>query len=142
MMNTFGDQKLSTEMQELYLQNRNWHSDVLNLEDETRFLRKIIQQVLSSVSNEDSSEEIKFIYVSLNELEERRNKLKSLIIRQQHLLESALEDHTNHLGFGVIAEIGKIINEIKSIFISDKLIKKELFTLVEEVIGKDKLVLC
>lgn len=137
-MNTLADQQLSPEVQEFYQQNKQWFSDVLHLDDETRFFQKILDHLLALVVNEEGLEEIKFIRLNLTELQTRRDQLKLLIIQQQHLLDSISKDQTNNIVLSLSEENIYIINEIKTLFISDKLIRKELFTLVEQVIGRDK----
>ena len=54
-MTTLIDQQLSSELQELYLQNKQWYSDVLFLEDETAFFQKLFGSVLSTVAKEKLS---------------------------------------------------------------------------------------
>ncbi len=136
-MNT-SDSQLSSELQELYLQNKEWLSDIHFLEDETRFFQKLFDKVLSSSIDEDKFEEVKFIDSSLSELQNRRAKLKTLINSQLQLLQSLIKDQTQKMDLQFIEANTKASNEIKALFSSDKLIKKELYTLVEQVILKQK----
>jgi len=45
-MDTLIQPTLSEELQELYLENKEWLSDILFVEDEVRFLKKVTDQVL------------------------------------------------------------------------------------------------
>ena len=137
-MNNQTEQQLSSELQELYLENKQWLSDVLFLEDEAAFFQKLFESVLSSAVKENLVTEILFINASLRQLEERRKEQKDLILKHQHLLENLIKDQSKKISFDLIIDNEKIIEEIKSLFISEKLLKKELYILVETIIQKNK----
>lgn len=137
-MKTPSDTQLSSELQELYLQNKQWLSDVLFLEDETRFFSKIFDHVLSSTIKESHFQEVQFINASLCELEERRDDLKKLVIHHQQLLESLLVDSNKAIGLNLIEENTEIMNNINVLFATDKSVKKKLYSLVEGVIQDHK----
>jgi hypothetical protein len=137
-MNEQLNPEISTELQKFYLQNKQWLSDVLFLEDETRFFQKIFDRVFSENVMGDHLPEIQILSAGLYRLEERRNHLKDQIFNQQHLLESMLEDHRITTGLDLVDENTRIIDEIKNLFISDRLIKNELFAMVEQLIRKEK----
>ena len=137
-MNNQTEQQLSSELQELYLENKQWLSDVLFLEDEAAFFQKLFESVLLSAVKENLVTEILFINASLKQLEERRKEQKKLILKHQHLLENLIKDQSKKIGLDLIIDNEKIIEEIKSLFISEKLLKKELYILVETSIQKNK----
>ena len=137
-MNNQIEQQLSSEMQELYLENKQWLSDVLFLEDEAAFFQKLFESVLSSAVKENLVTEILFINASLRQLEERRKEQKKLILKHQCLLENLIKDQSKKISFDLIIDNEKIIEEIKSLFISEKLLKKELYILVETLMHKNK----
>ena len=137
-MNTQTDAQLSSELQEIHLLNKQWLSDVFFLEDETRFFQKLFDSVLSSAIKKERFQEVQFVNASITELEERRTKLKALIIHYQHQVESVLVDSTEQMGLDFIKKNAAIANEIKMLFDSDKLIKRELYQLVESIIRQDK----
>jgi hypothetical protein len=137
-MNTQTDAQLSSELQEIHLLNKQWLSDVFFLEDETRCFQKLFDSVLSSAIKKERFQEVQFVNASITELEERRTKLKALIIHYQHQVESVLVDSTEQMGLDFIKKNAAIANEIKMLFDSDKLIKRELYQLVESIIRQDK----
>lgn len=137
-MNTQTDAQISSELQEIHLLNKQWLSDVFFLEDETRFFQKLFDSVLSSAIRKELFQEVQFVNASITELEDRRTQLKALIINYQHLVESILVDSTEQFGLDFIKKNAAIANEIKELFNSDKLIKKELYELVESIIRQDK----
>lgn len=137
-MNPQTDAQLSSELQEIHLLNKQWLSDVLFLEDETRFFQKLFNTVLSAAIRKERLQEVQFVNASISELEQRRNQLKALIINHQHVVESLLKDSTERIGLDLISKNAVITNEIKMLFNSDKHIKKELYQLVESIIREDK----
>ena len=137
-MNNQTEQQLSSELQELYLENKQWLSDVLFLEDEAAFFQKLFESVLSSAVKENLVTEILFINASLRQLEERRKVQKELILKHQRLLENLIKDQSKKISFDLIIDNEKIIEEIKSLFTSEKLLKKELYILVETLMHKNK----
>ena len=137
-MNNQTEQQLSSELQELYLENKQWLSDVLFLEDEAAFFQKLFESVLSSAVKENLVTEILFINASLKRLEERRKEQKELILKHQHLLENLIKDQSKKISFDLIIDNEKIIEEIKSLFTLEKLLKKELYILVETLMHKNK----
>ena len=84
--------------------------------------------------------EVQYISASLCQLEARTKTLKELLIRQLHLLESMLKNLNKSIGLSLVNENMDIVEEIKTLFISDKLIKNELFAMVEEIMREEKAV--
>lgn len=130
--------QLSDELQELYLENKQWLSDVLFLQDEARFLKKTIGQFFLAALQKDHLQQVQKINASISKIEDRRTMLKKLIVQHQELLESLLKDPGKTIHLQLIEENSKIINEIKALFLSDSSVKKELYILIEQVIEKDK----
>ena len=93
---------------------------------------------MSSAVKENLVTEILFINASLRQLEERRKEQKELILKHQHLLENLIKDQSKKISFDLIIDNEKIIEEIKSLFTSEKLLKKELYILVETLMQKNK----
>ena len=46
-METTQNEQLASELQELYLENKGWLSDVIFMEDEFRFFRKLFDKVVT-----------------------------------------------------------------------------------------------
>ena len=132
-MNLNIDPQLSFELQELYLRNKQWLSDIMFLEDESRFFQKLFNKVLASTLSEGSFEKVNSIDFSLHELEESRNNLRELVRNYQHGLEAMVGDKERAVGLELMT-----VNEINSLVIADRQVKKELYTLVEAIIRKDK----
>jgi hypothetical protein len=133
-MNT-AEAQLSSELQELYLENKETLSDILFLEDESRFFQKLFDKVLLSPIKEEKFQQIEFVNSSLLELQNRRDKLKSLLTNQQLSIESMLKNADMKIGLSLIDQNTIISAEIKALLNSDKLVKKELYALVEPVLA-------
>lgn len=119
------DQQLSDQLRDLYLQNRQWLSDVLHLEDETRIFRKIYDQFYSTTLKDDRIN-VQQLNARLIALENHRNELKDLILQHQSLLESMIVDQGKTVGVSLIEAHTKIITEIRELFASDITVKEEL----------------
>lgn len=137
-MGTLSNPQLSAELQEFHLINKQWFSDVLFLEDEMRFFKKVFDRLFQLSVRDDKFKDIQRISIFLEKLEQRRNHLKTRLIRHQQIVEFMLEVDKAEIGSDTLDENDFLINEIKELFISDRLIKKELFTMVEELIQEEK----
>ena len=132
-MNT-AEAQLSSELQELYLENKETLSDILFLEDESRFFQKLFDKVLLSPIKEEKFQEIESVNSSLAELQNRRDKLKIVLTNQQLSIESMLKNADMKIELSLVDQNTIITAEIKALLTSDKLVKKELYALVEYVL--------
>lgn len=132
-MDTNIETQLSLELQEMYLENKEWLSDILFLEDEMRFFQQLIKLLQSSAANSSNAEHMLFIGTSLRELQERRNTLKNVLNKRQDVLEAMLKDEVKTITIGFIEEDTAIIKEIKALLATDKEVKRDLFALIEEL---------
>lgn len=139
-MNTPIDIQLSAELQELYLENKEWLSDILFLEDEMRFFQNLFDTVLSARVKRKNIQQVAVISASLTEVLERRKQLKLVLNSRKKKLEQLLEGKIVQIGLGFIEEDAAIITEIKSLMATDKLVKNKLFALIEELKAKDSLI--
>ncbi|TKC12387.1 hypothetical protein FA048_01855 [Pedobacter polaris] len=124
------DLQLSQELQELYLENKEYMSQLLFLEDEYRFFLQLFETRYTAIGEKHSEEELMFVGASLDELKSQMGKLKNLISKHQHLLETILKNEKQTIGFELIEENSIIAQTIATLLDSDKNIKKALFELV------------
>jgi hypothetical protein len=106
------DLQLSQELQELYLENKEWLSQLLFLEDEYRFFHQLFENRYSTIAIQHSSEELTFVGDSLAELKNQIDQLKALIAKHQHLLETILKDKKQNIGIELIEENSTIAIQI------------------------------
>lgn len=132
------ESQLSSELQELYLENKETFSDILFLEDESRFFQKLLEKVLSSSMKEDKFHEIEFVNSSLADLANRRGKLKTLLNAQQQSVEAMLKSTDMKIGLSLVDQNTLITSEIKALLSFDKLVKQKLYVLVEQVLSEQK----
>ena len=66
-------------------------------------------------------------------MEKKRETLKSLILKNQHLLESSIKDEEKAISLILIVENAEIVKSIKTLFSEEKQIRKDLYVLAEEV---------
>ena len=137
-METIENRQLESELQELYLENKEWLSDALFIEDEIRFFQNLFDKVISLAILEDRVSELHPINKSLEELMKTGQVIKSQIIKNQHLLESLIKDPEKKIGMNLIEEKVQIAKDIKMLFTKEKTVKKALYALAEEVFEEKK----
>lgn len=130
-MDVLSESRLSTELQELYLQNKEWMSHVFFLEDENRFFQKLFGQKLFVIGKSHTTKQINLISESLANLSKKTVSLKSLVTKHQHLLESILKDTEQTIGIDLIEEHAAITKEVQELLLADRLMKSKLFMMVE-----------
>jgi hypothetical protein len=131
-MKTLIDSTLSAELQELYLKNKEWLSDILFLEDEMLFLNRLFDRVLSGEVKRESFPQIEMNSALLNVILERRKQLKNVLIGRKHQIEQLLVGTTVTIGLEFVEEDAAIVSEIKSLMLAEKLLKEELFALAQK----------
>ena len=129
-MNINPDLQLSSELQELYLENKEWIAQLQFLKDEYRFFIKLFNSE-QIAARKHSVEQVLMIGDSLMLLREKIEELEKLTITHQHLIASILKDEKQHVGLALIEQNTAIGKEIKLLLSNSQLIKKDLFALVE-----------
>ncbi len=82
--------------------------------------------------------EIESVNASLTDLADRREKLKNLLNAQQQSVESMLKSTGTKIELTLVDQNTLISSEIKALLSSDKLVKKKLYALVEQVLADQK----
>lgn len=129
-MNTNPDLQLSSELAELYLENKEWRSEIDFLKDEHRFFTKLLAADRLAIKN-PPAEQIELIKTSLAVLKQQLDDLESLTSKHQDLIESIFTDSEQRVGLELIEQNAAINKEIKQLLAADRTIKKDLFELVE-----------
>jgi hypothetical protein len=130
-MDNISELKLSAELQELYLQNKDWMSQVLFLADESRFFQKLFGQRLFLIGKNHTAKQIDLISVSLANLEKRDHQLKHLVDQHRHLLETIFKGENQSIGLELIEQHEAIKTELNRLLHVDRLLRTELFSMVE-----------
>ena len=131
-METISESQLSAELQELYLQNKEWMSQLLFLEDESRFFQKLFVDRLFFIGQHHSPKQVNLISESLLALEKRTVSLKNLVIEHQQLLSHILKDPAHFIDIQTIETHAAITQKIQQLLYLDRMLKTELFAMVEE----------
>lgn len=137
-METKIEAQLASELQEMYLENKEWQSDILFLEDEMRFFQQLFERSLANPVQKDNVDQFIFINARLTELKERGNHLKGVLDKRQLVLAAMLMDEVRTITIAFIEEDSAIISEIKSLLATDREVRKELFALIEDLMPKVK----
>ncbi|RZK90528.1 MAG: hypothetical protein EOO98_08155 [Pedobacter sp.] len=132
-MDLTSESTLSTELQELYLQNKEWMSQVCFLEDESRFYQKLFGAKLFYIGKKHTAREIYAITENLTILGKRTTAIKDLVIKHQHMLEGILKTEDLSVGMNLIEEHSKLTADINEQLLANRIVKSDLFRMVEGV---------
>ncbi len=138
-METNIETQLSFELQEIYLENKEWLSNILFLEDEMRFFQQILKKAIGFSIKQSDLEKIDCIQLNLTTLQERTDDLKRKLDNRQEILQSMLKDEVKTITIDFIEEDTAIVTEIKVLLAIDKVVKNELFALIEGLQVKEKI---
>ncbi|MGY3053715.1 transposase [Pedobacter sp. UYEF25] len=137
-MEAIENHQLSDELQELYLQNKEWLSDVLFLEDETHIFENLFDKINTLAMHKKRVHEIQPVNKRLTALYKKRQAFKALISQHQHLLKSLIKNQTKTVGLRLLQENAQIIENIKTLFLLErKTLRKDLFDLTEKLINAE-----
>jgi hypothetical protein len=131
-MKTLIDSTLSAELQELYLENKEWLSNVLYLQDELRFFKNLYSQILAAGVEREHLPQLEMISSSMNYLQLRRMQLKEDLEGRKFQLSQLLNGSNVAIKVEFIDEDIEIIKEIKSIMLAESAVKNELFKLSKQ----------
>lgn len=137
-MTTAIDTQLSSEFQELFLENKEWLADVLFLEDEIRFITKLMKVNFQKAVKTPRLTEMQGLMAELQQLEKRCSELKTMVEMNQHSLETCISDPESLTGLDLIENCTWIQQEIKVLFKADASLKRELFALVLTLMDQKK----
>lgn len=136
-METIESRQLASELQELYLENKEWLSDVFFIEDEIRFFQKLFDKVITLAIREDRVQELHPVNKSLAELMKTGQFIKSQVIKNQHLLESLIKNPEKGIELNLIEENIGIAKDIKKLFTEERTVRKALYVLAEKVFEEE-----
>jgi len=132
-MDLISESTLSTELQELYLQNKEWMSEVCFLEDESRFYQKLFGEKLFYIGKKHTVKEIDAITKNLTILSEKTMAIRELVIKHQHMLEGILKTEDLNVDMNLIEEHSKLTADINEQLLANRIVKSDLFRMVEGV---------
>ncbi len=137
-MTTSTIQQLSIKVQELQLSNNQWLSGFIFLENETRFIQRLCNQVLKTHVDKIQFHEIEFINTSLKDLEHYKSKLKELVYNHENLRNKFDNNKNDSADLNNIQDYSLNRKAINSFFSKDNCLKKELYNLLDTFIVEDK----
>lgn len=129
-MNNTTDLQLSEELQELYLENKEWVAKIDFLKDELRFFNKLFAAKQLNAGSDQQTEALN-IQERLNTLAQQIQHLTELTAKHQKLITTCLTSQQQKIGIALIEQNYAIQKEVTELLAADQLIKKSLFALVE-----------
>jgi hypothetical protein len=125
------DPALSAELQELYLENKEWSSNICFLEEDMHFIQNLFNKVISEKAKNGSLQKVSTVITNVNLLINRRKQLKLVLTKRTFKLEQLLEGNTGTIELQFIEEDSAIIKEIKSLLVAQRLLKEEFLALLK-----------
>ena len=120
MTTAIEDSELDAELQELYLVNKQWLSDLEFLDTEFEFLRKLAATASAAVIR---NEELN----SLVGIENNYSFLKSDLLAYLHKLEPLIKAETKQLDLNLIEVYMQLKTRLSDMFEQCRKLKKEIF---------------
>lgn len=128
------DPELDYELQELYILSKHWKSDIQFVEDEIRFLRKVIQKYLSPGLENGQLPEAEFFSIVLGQQDVNIPGLKKRISMLLKFMEPIITEENKEIGINLLERFATLEKEIQTLFESVKLAKGSLFSVTEKLI--------
>ena len=138
MKTLIADSELEDELQELYILSTHWISDINFIEDETRFLKNVIDKYLAPILKDDQLAKAKDFNKTLVQLETGIPMLKIKISDFLHFINPMINESNKEIGVNLLEKFTSLETEMKSLFESVKKIKKSLFSFTEEIMKTEK----
>ncbi len=136
-MKAIADNGLNTELQELYLVNKQWLSDLDFLKTELSFLEKRFGTSFAPLMKKSEADKMNALLAKNLEVDETSMQLKIEINNFLHKIEQQMLNITPILNFDFIEQHGKHISKITSVMQTYHLIKSKIFSLAENSLKAD-----
>lgn len=128
-METQIDPQLSAGLQELLLENKEWLSKIIFLEEEMKISHNLFEKLLSDGDKKKYNLQVEMINSKLTPLMVRRKYLKTILNTRNKNIEQLLAGTVEP--FDIIKEDVAIRTEIRSLLSTVSLIKNEIFVFIE-----------
>ncbi|MDB5145489.1 MAG: hypothetical protein JWQ66_4202 [Mucilaginibacter sp.] len=125
--------QLEDELQELYLESKHWLTDVEFLEDEIRFLKKIINSYLIPDIKNGQLIEINDFKKELAQQDTNIPHLKSEITALLKFIGAIINETNRKISIDLIEQIAILETKMKTTFEAVKQVKKSLFRFIDEI---------
>jgi hypothetical protein len=129
-MITIADLQFSEELQELYLENKEYSAQLKFLQDEYRFFTKLFDAKQLNPKNK-AEEQVLLVKRSLLSLKKGLAKVEELAKHHKKLIEAVLKNPDQAIDLTLIEVNAALGDALTSLLQMVREIKTELFTLVE-----------
>ena len=138
MKTIIADVALEDELQELYILSNHWISDINFIEDETRFLKNVVDKYLAPILKDDQLAKANDFNKNLLQLEANIPALKTEISDFLKFIKPMINESNQEIGINLLEKFTTLEAEMKTLFESVKQIKKSLFSFTEEIMKTEK----
>ena len=132
------DTQLEYELQDLYRAGKHWLSDISFVADEARFFHDVIDKYFKLDIMNDQGAQLHHCKMMLYQQGFEVISLKDKVIKYLNFLAPFITDNDRTVGIDLIERHTVLENEITTLFESDRILKKELFSLAKDTIDNEK----
>lgn len=124
------DATLSSELHELYLENIEWLSDILSMEDDTKIFQKsfgewTVRSIAMGLFLKTAG-----VQNGIKALLEKRSHLKAMLQIRIKMIEQLMAGSDVNIGLEIVGEDKIIISDIKSIIADEFILKYHISNLI------------
>jgi hypothetical protein len=124
------DATLSAELHELYLENIEWLSEMLSMEDEMKIFKKsfgewTVRSIAMGLFLKTDG-----VQKGISALLEKRSHLKEMLQIRIKMIEQLMAGSDVNIGLEIVGEDKIIISEIKSIIADDFILRHHISNLI------------
>jgi len=132
-----GDFTYNAEYQQLYILTEHWKSDLLFYKDDLRFLHHLIDKYFIWLIHKEHLDEMRNLASDLSDIGKKCDGLLDKASMHLHHLAEQIDDPSKHDSKKIRSEHEELENEIAAFIKKFREIKKETFTVSEQVIEKE-----
>jgi hypothetical protein len=137
MMKTIKDNGLNTELQELYLVNKQWLQDLEFLDTELRFLENRFAESFAPLMSKNNVATMKELLMAATSIDKVNLLLKKEIYSFLKQIEGQLLKQEADFGLELLERHAQLMNEITEIMQAYHLIKSKVFKLAQKALKSD-----
>lgn len=130
------DTQLEYELQDLYISGKHWLSDILFVADEIGFFKNVIAKYFNTPERQGAR--LHHCKMMIVQLQEEIISLKIKVAAYLNFLGQFIGDPEKKIDMNLIEKYSALENEIKTLFESLKLLKVDLFAVIESVTDEER----
>ncbi len=132
MEHTIAYDQLNGELQELYLECKQWVSDLDFLDREFVFLEKLLMSAVSPLAHQEPAEKVPNILLEAIKTAKKQEALKQEMLAYLHMLETFIIDSNQNLDITLIKKHSNLEAELNQLKLAFTTVKTMVFNLTKK----------